>query len=57
MPDTLQQCFLIIMPERTGEDSPSKILTILSISNQVIAVIGPTLGGILVASGGWQSIL
>lgn len=42
--------------ERTGEDSPSKILTILSISNQVIAVIGPTLGGILVANGGWQSI-
>lgn len=42
--------------ERTGKESPSQILTLLSISNQTISVIGPTIGGLLVSSGGWQSI-
>ncbi len=42
--------------ERTGEDSPAKILTLLAIANQTIAVIGPTLGGLLIGLGGWQSI-
>nr|WP_188496388.1 MFS transporter [Pullulanibacillus pueri] len=41
--------------ERTGEESPTSILTILAIASQTIAVIGPTLGGLLIDIGGWQS--
>ena len=40
--------------ERTGEESPASILTILAIASQTIAVIGPTLGGLLIDIGGWQ---
>jgi MFS family permease len=40
---------------RTGEDSPSGVLTLLAVANQTIAVIGPTLGGFLIAVGGWRS--
>jgi Arabinose efflux permease len=48
--------FLIRMEsERTGEKSPSGILSILAIANQSIAVIGPVLGGFLIQFGGWQS--
>ncbi|MFL6112345.1 MAG: MFS transporter, partial [Catenulispora sp.] len=42
--------------DRTGLRSPSGILAALSISNQVISVIGPTLGGLLIAAGGWHLI-
>ncbi|MFZ3592879.1 MFS transporter [Streptomyces sp. BH104] len=42
--------------ERTGIKSPSGILAALSVSNQVIAVIGPTLGGVLIGLGGWHLI-
>lgn len=42
--------------ERTGEKSPAGVLATLSIFNQVIAVIGPTLGGLLIGAGGWQLI-
>ncbi|GAA1953237.1 MFS transporter [Catenulispora subtropica] len=42
--------------DRTGMRSPSGVLAALSISNQVIAVIGPTLGGLLIAAGGWHLI-
>ncbi|MCJ7841874.1 MFS transporter [Lederbergia sp. NSJ-179] len=42
--------------ERTGEESPSSILATLGIANQTIAVIGPALGGVLIGTGGWQSI-
>ncbi|MFC4619562.1 MFS transporter [Camelliibacillus cellulosilyticus] len=42
--------------DRTGEESPTRILTTLAIANQTIAVIGPTLGGLLIEAGGWQSI-
>ncbi|MFF3559191.1 MFS transporter [Streptomyces sp. NPDC002574] len=42
--------------DRTGMKSPAGILSALSISNQVIAVIGPTLGGLLIGAGGWQLI-
>lgn len=41
--------------ERTGEDNPTSILTLLAIANQTIAVVGPTLGGLLIEVGGWQS--
>jgi MFS family permease len=41
--------------ERTGEQSPAGVLTILAVANQTIAVIGPTLGGLLIEWGGWQS--
>ncbi|MDP4156138.1 MAG: MFS transporter [Bacillota bacterium] len=41
--------------DRTGEQSPAGVLTILAVANQTIAVIGPTLGGLLIEWGGWQS--
>ncbi|MGZ4159958.1 MAG: MFS transporter [Neobacillus sp.] len=41
--------------ERTGEDRPTSILTLLAIASQTIAVVGPTLGGLLIEVGGWQS--
>lgn len=40
---------------RTGRDSPEGILTLLSVSTQTIAVIGPTLGGLLIGIGGWRA--
>ncbi|MGW1984175.1 MFS transporter [Streptomyces collinus] len=41
--------------ERTGKDSPARILTVLAVANQTIAVIGPLLGGLLIGLGGWRS--
>ena len=40
---------------RTGEESPSGVLTTLAVANQTIAVLGPTLGGLLIGVGGWRS--
>jgi MFS family permease len=42
--------------ERTGRRNPSGLLAALSISNQVIAVAGPALGGLLIGAGGWHLI-
>ncbi|WP_202867394.1 MFS transporter [Kribbella pittospori] len=42
--------------DRTGMSTPAGILSILSIANQVISVIGPTLGGALIGLGGWHLI-
>ncbi|MBO1332213.1 MFS transporter [Streptomyces sp. VRA16 Mangrove soil] len=42
--------------ERTGLKSPSGILAALTASAQVIAVVGPTLGGVLIGLGGWHLI-
>ncbi|MFI7611256.1 MFS transporter [Nonomuraea terrae] len=42
--------------ERTGLRSPSGVLAALSISNQVVSVLGPPLGGLLVGAGGWHLI-
>ncbi|GGX38120.1 MFS transporter [Streptomyces noursei] len=42
--------------DRTGLRSPSGILAALSVCGQVIAVIGPPLGGLLIAAGGWHLI-
>ncbi|MEU7484445.1 MFS transporter [Streptomyces sp. NPDC042319] len=41
--------------ERTGRDSPGGVLTGLAVANQTIAVIGPLLGGLLIAVGGWRA--
>ncbi|MFC9328656.1 MFS transporter [Kitasatospora sp. NPDC057015] len=41
---------------RTGGDSPNGVLSALSIANQTVAVIGPTLGGLLVGLGGWRAV-
>lgn len=41
--------------KRTGHDSPAGILTLLAVSAQTIAVIGPTLGGLLIGLGGWRA--
>jgi predicted MFS family arabinose efflux permease len=40
--------------DRTGQGSPAGVLTILSVASQTIVVIGPTLGGLLIALGGWR---
>ena len=40
---------------RTGHDSPAAVLTTLAVAAQTIAVIGPTLGGVLIGLGGWRS--
>jgi MFS family permease len=40
---------------RTGLPSPAGVLTALSVSTQTIAVIGPTLGGLLIRFGGWRA--
>ncbi|HEX6500477.1 MAG TPA: MFS transporter [Micromonosporaceae bacterium] len=42
--------------ERTGTASPSAVLAALSVANQTIIVIGPTLGGLLIGFGGWHTI-
>ncbi len=42
---------------RTGQDSPAAVLTALAIATQTIAVIGPSLGGLLIAVGGWRATL
>ncbi|MFJ5837370.1 MFS transporter [Streptomyces shenzhenensis] len=41
--------------ERTGDDSPAGVLTMLAIAGQTIAVIGPSLGGLLIGVGGWRA--
>jgi MFS family permease len=43
--------------ERTGTDRPAGVLTILAISTQTIAVIGPPLGGLLIGLGGWRTTM
>jgi MFS family permease len=40
---------------RTGQESPNTILTILAVATQTIAVIGPTLGGLLIGVAGWRA--
>jgi MFS family permease len=40
---------------RTGQESPGGVLTALSVANQTVAVIGPTLGGLLIGLAGWRS--
>ncbi|SFI97621.1 Predicted arabinose efflux permease, MFS family [Amycolatopsis sacchari] len=41
--------------ERTGHDSPAWVLTALAVTTQTIAVIGPSLGGLLIGLGGWRT--
>ena len=40
---------------RTGMASPAGVLTTLAVTTQTIAVIGPTLGGLLIAGWGWRA--
>ena len=42
--------------ERAGRDSPAGILTLLAVSTQTIAVVGPPLGGLLIGLGGWRAV-
>jgi MFS family permease len=41
--------------KRTGRESPAGVLTALAIATQTVAVVGPTLGGVLVDLGGWRA--
>lgn len=41
--------------KRTGVASPAIILTVLSVTTQTVAVIGPTLGGLLIGAWGWRA--
>jgi MFS family permease len=41
--------------ERTGQESPAFVLTVLAVSTQTIAVVGPSLGGLLIGLGGWRT--
>ncbi|MFE9381871.1 MFS transporter [Streptomyces sp. NPDC007025] len=41
--------------ECTGRDSPRGVLTALAVANQTVAVVGPLLGGLLIAAGGWRA--
>ncbi|MFI6306572.1 MFS transporter [Amycolatopsis thailandensis] len=43
--------------QRTGKDSPAGVLTALAITTQTIAVVGPSLGGLLIGIGGWRATL
>ncbi|KAK1178349.1 MFS transporter [Streptomyces sp. NBS 14/10] len=40
---------------RTGRESPAGVLTALAVANQTVAVIGPSLGGLLIGLGGWRT--
>jgi MFS family permease len=42
---------------RTGLRSPAGVLTALTVSTQTVAVVGPTLGGLLIDVGGWRATL
>lgn len=42
---------------RTGRDSPAGVLTALAVTTQTIAVVGPSLGGLLISLGGWRTTL
>lgn len=42
---------------RTGEESPTGVLTALAVTTQTVAVIGPSLGGLLIGVGGWRATL
>ncbi|MFI7587218.1 MFS transporter [Spongisporangium articulatum] len=42
--------------DRTGDESPAGVLTVLSVSTQTVAVVGPTLGGLLIDVGGWRTL-
>ncbi|WP_245811991.1 MFS transporter [Actinophytocola xinjiangensis] len=39
----------------SGDTTPSGPLTVLAVSGQVVAAVGPTLGGVLIDTGGWQA--
>lgn len=41
---------------RTGTDSPEGVLTVLSIATPTIAVVGPSLGGLLLGVSGWRAV-
>ncbi|WP_226350221.1 MFS transporter [Pseudonocardia sp. ICBG601] len=42
--------------DRTGTDSPEGVLTVLSIATSTIAVVGPSLGGLLLGVAGWRAV-
>ncbi|MFE7406869.1 MFS transporter [Isoptericola sp. NPDC057559] len=43
--------------DRSGEGrGTAAVLTVLAVTNQVVMIVGPTLGGLLVGLGGWRTL-
>ncbi|TNC24431.1 MFS transporter [Amycolatopsis alkalitolerans] len=42
--------------DAAGQGVPSRVLSVLAMSSQTVMVIGPTLGGVLIALFGWPAI-
>jgi MFS family permease len=42
--------------QRSGVPTPRPVLAVITVAGQVLAVIGPTLGGLLVAGLGWRAV-
>jgi MFS family permease len=42
---------------RTGRDSPAGVLAALAVATQTVAVVGPTVGGLLIGAAGWRATL
>lgn len=41
---------------RTGQETPAQVLSWLALASQSIAVVGPTIGGLLIGVGGWRAV-
>ncbi len=41
---------------RTGQPTPRSVLAAVTVASQVLAVVGPTIGGVLVGGLGWHSV-
>jgi len=42
--------------KRTGQESPASVLALLAMAGQTVAVVGPTIAGVLVGLGGWRAV-
>lgn len=47
---------LSLAAQRSGVPTPRPVLAAITVAGQVLAVIGPTLGGLLVGGLGWRSV-
>ncbi|ULH17469.1 MFS transporter (plasmid) [Deinococcus sp. KNUC1210] len=42
--------------EQSGQPTPPTTLAAITVANQITAIVGPTLGGLLVGSVGWRAV-